>query len=101
MKIKAKQFIFLTFTLLAHYFVLTYFQVDAPEAFIGKVEKIEKNENGLFPKTNIKFSIEEEKNGEKKIITKIVSLAKDKLQNIEIGKTYSVKLQDQWLVSMR
>ena len=52
-----KVLIVLSFSLLAHYFVLTFFRVDGTESFVGQVEKIDFLSKGLFPMAKVKFAV--------------------------------------------
>jgi hypothetical protein len=101
MKQKIKIVFTTSFIMLAHYFVLTYFKVDGVESFTGKVEQIESAEKGFFPSANVKLVIEEDHNGEKQLVSKTISLIKNDLYKIKIGKQYSFKSHKNWLVFIR
>ncbi len=88
-------FIVLTFSLLGHYFVLTYFNVNGSETFLGKVEQIKNVNNGLFPAVTVKFqTIGLSKH-------KQVKFLKAEFDKFKVGKTYKVKTQNNWIVSIR
>jgi len=88
-------FIILTFSLLGHYFVLTYFKVDGSETFLGKVEQVKNVKNGLFPAVAVEFKTL----GLAK--HKQVKFLKTEFDKFKIGKTYKVKTQNNWIVSIR
>lgn len=98
-KFSAVFFIVLSFSLLGHYFVLTYFKVNESESFLGKVEQIKNEKNGLFPAVIVKFkTVSKEDN---KIIHKQVKFLKAEFDKFKIGKTYKIKTQNNWIVSIR
>jgi len=88
-------FIILTFSLLGHYFVLTYFKVEGSETFLGKVEQVKNVKNGLFPAVTVDFKTL----GLTK--HKQVKFLKTEFDKFKIGKTYKVKTQNNWIVSIR
>lgn len=101
MKHKEKIFLVLLVTVLTHYFVLTFFNVDQVESFVGSVEKIETSEKGLFPLVNIKFKTTNELSGNHEVITRTISLMKNDLKKFKIGSKYQIKSHKNWLVSSR
>jgi hypothetical protein len=101
MKQKQKIISFFIFSLLTHYFVLTFFQTNSTETFVGKVEKIESQEIGLFPKADVVFAINNEINGENKIIMKTISLMKNDLNKLKIGTNYKVQTHNNWLLNIK
>lgn len=88
-------FVVFTFSLLGHYFVLTYFKINGSETFLGKVEQVKNVSNGLFPAVSVKF----------KTIGlsshKQVKFLKAEFDQFKIGKVYRVKTQNNWIVSIR
>lgn len=101
MKHSEKFMAIITFTLLAHYFVLNFIKVDGTENFVGKVEKIGKTESGIMTTVKVNFTVKEEDGESVKLVTKTISLIKDDLKKLQIGRIYKVSTHKKWLVTLR
>jgi hypothetical protein len=101
LKFTEKVLIVLSFSLLAHYFVLTFFRVDGTESFVGKVEKIDFISKGLFPMAKVKFAVINNLDGDQNIVEKSISLTEKDVLKFKIGRKYKIKSHHNWLVSYR
>jgi hypothetical protein len=59
-------------------------------------------EKGLFPTAKVNFQIEKvEDDGNRKIISKTISLVKNEINLLKLGRKYKVKSHHNWLVSLK
>ncbi len=83
----------LSISFVLHLFVFVFTKTRSTDTFVGRVQKIDIIEKGLFPQGKIKFK---DLNQNKE---KVVLLVKNEVKKFKVGKNYQVKVQGNWLLS--
>lgn len=91
----------LVFSLLGHYFVLTYFKIDYLNPIVAEVKSTRIKGVGLYKRAELEIKIERNFLGKKVVEKKNLYTWDKEAKNIKVGNKYLLNAKSNWLLNYK